>query len=310
MEREVKLRHRMWHDYKNIKERYKYTLLGLMLKWSMKWGLDHAPNRCVTFMIKASRLYKDRVCKICGAKSTFFAWRRGAAYFKCMQCSFIESTFHEGKDFYEEVYKNAIHTASKTSGGRELFFVEWCTEILGFSNPRILVFAPGSTLTFEILSERGADVYAADISDGLPYSDRFIHLRKSKMPEVKFDIITAVEVIEHFDNPHSEFEFLHNHLAQDGIIAGTTDFYQGRPIWNTIYLDPKDHISYFHRDSLFRLCSQLGMECALFEMEWSRRNRSVQNRRAFFIYNKGSKVVHEAIARQQRDCPILPIQRA
>lgn len=297
------------HACKMVRNPYKDTALNRTKK-GLRWVFNHAPSRCVTILMKISGLKKDRVCKICGAKSMFFAWRRGAAYFKCMQCSFMESTFHEGKDFYEEVYKNAINTAAKNSGGRELFFVEWCTEILGFSNPRILIFAPGSTPTFEILSERGADVYAADISDGLPYSDRFIHLRKSKMPEVKFDIITAVEVIEHFDNPKNELEFLRKHLAQDGIIAGTTDFYQGGPIWNTIYLDPKDHISYFHRDSLFLLCSQLGMECALFEMEWSRRNRSVRNRRAFFIYGKGSKPVQEALACQQRDCPILPIRKA
>lgn len=293
-----------------IKDRYKDTALGRVVKWSLGWGSNHAPNRCATFMMKVGRLHKDHACKICGSKSRFFAWIRGTAYFKCMECSFVQSSFHEGEDLYEDVYKNSVHTQSGTSGGRELFFVEWCTEIFELNNPRILIFAPGSTSTFKILSERGADVYAADISNGLPYSDRFIHLRKSKMPDIRFNIITAVEVIEHFDKPADEFRFLRKYLAQDGVIAGTTDFYQGGPIWNTTYLDPKDHISYFHRDSLFRLCDQLGLECALFEMEWSHRDQSLQNRRAFFVYDKRSKVVREALTRQQRECPVLPVQRA
>jgi len=35
---------------------------------------------------------------------------------------------------------------------------------------------------------------------------------------------------------------LSRYLAPNGIIAGTTDFYQGGAIWNNKYLVPKDHI--------------------------------------------------------------------
>jgi len=222
----------------------------------------------------------------------------------------VQSSYHSGKDLYLNVYKDKVETASARSGGRELFFVEWGARLLNLGNPRILIFAPGSTPTFEILSQRGADVYAADISDGLPHSDRFIHLRKDKLPDIEFDIITMVEIIEHFDNPVGEFRTLSKYLAPNGIIAGTSDFYQGGAIWNNRYLFPKDHISYFHHDSLSCLCDLLRLKCVVFEMEWSRKDKAIRNRRAFVIYREDSVVATKAIHGYRQTCSILPIERA
>jgi hypothetical protein len=114
---------------------------------------------------------------------------RGVEYFRCSNCNLVQSSYYRGKDLYLNVYKDKVNTASARSGGRELFFVEWGSRLLKLNNPRILIFAPASTPTFQILSQRGADVYAADIADGLPYSDRFVHLRKDKLPDMEFDII-------------------------------------------------------------------------------------------------------------------------
>jgi len=267
-------------------------------------------DRLHTYYLRIRKKQPDLTCRVCGSTSKFFAFMRGVKYFTCSQCHMVQSSYHSGKDLYLDVYKDKIHTASASSGSRELFFLEWGARLLNLDNPRILIFAPGSTPTFEILSQRGADVYAADISDGLPYSDRFIHLCKDKLPDIEFDIITMVEIIEHFDNPVGEFRTLSKHLAPDGIIAGTTDFYQGGAIWNNKYLMPKDHLSYFHHDSLSYLCDLLGLKCVLFEMDWSRKNEAIRNRRAFIIYWEDSVVAAKAIYRYRQTCPILPIKHA
>ena len=235
---------------------------------------------------------------------------RGIKYFRCSKCHLVQSSYYAGKDLYLHVYKDKVQTTSARSGARELFFVEWGARLLNLNNPRILIFAPASTPTFKILSERGADVYAADISDGLPYSDRFIHLRKDKLPDIEFDIITMVEIIEHFDNPVGEFRTLSKYLAPNGIIAGTTDFHQGGTIWNNKYLFPKDHVSYFHHDSLSHLCDLLGLKCVLFEMEWSRRGKLIRNRRAFVIHREDSVVAAKAIHSYRQTYFILPIEHA
>lgn len=272
-------------------------------------GLLASHDRLYTYYLKIIKTQPDLTCRICGAPSKFFMFMRGVKYFRCSKCHLVQSSYYSGRDLYVHVYKDKVHTASARSGYRELFFVEWGAQLLNLNSPRILIFAPGSTPTFKILSERGADVYAADISDGLPYSDRFIHLRKRKLPDVKFDIITMVEIIEHLDDPVGEFRRLSKYMAPDGMIAGTTDFHQGGALWNNRYLFPKDHISYFHRDSLCYLCDLLGLRCVLFEMEWSRRKKDIQNRRAFVIYRKNSVIVRDAIDRYRQACPILPIER-
>jgi hypothetical protein len=165
-------------------------------------------DRLHTYYLRIIKKQPDLICSICGSASKFFVFMRGVKYFRCSECHMVQSSYHSGKDLYLNVYKDKVHTASSRSGGRELFFVEWGARLLNLNNPRILIFAPGSTPTFKTLSERGADVYAADISDGLPYSDRFINLRKDKLPDIEFDIITMVEIIEHFDNPVGEFKTL------------------------------------------------------------------------------------------------------
>jgi len=266
-------------------------------------------ERLYTYYLKIIKKEPDLMCCICGSQSKFIMFMRGVKYFRCSKCKLVQSSYYRSKDLYCNVYKSKVHTSSARSGCRELFFVEWGSRLLNLDTPRILIFAPGSTPTFKILSEQGADVYAADISDGLPYSDRFIHLRKDKLPDIEFDIITMVEIIEHFDNPVGEFRMLSKHLAPEGIIAGTTDFYQGGAIWNNIYLFPKDHISYFHHDSLSYLCDLLGLNCTLFKMEWSCKNKAIRNRRAFVIYRKDSIIARDAIDRYRQTCSILPIER-
>ena len=271
-----------------------------------RWIDSH--DRLITYYSRIIKTQPDWTCSICGSASRFFVFMRGVKYFRCSKCHLVQSSYYRGKDLYLNVYKDKVQTTSERGGGRELFFVEWGSRLLNLDNPRILIFAPASTPTFKILSERGADVYAADISDGLPYSDRFIHLRKDKLPDIEFDIITMVEIIEHFDNPVGEFRTLSKHLAPNGIIAGATDFYQGGAIWNNIYLFPKDHISYFHHDSLSYLCDLLGLKCVLFEMEWSRKKKDIRNRRAFVIYRENSIVARDAIYGYRQTCSILPIK--
>lgn len=290
-----KLRHDICHIVKAVCSRVGSLIASL--------------DRLTTYYLKIVKTHPDLTCSICGSPSEFFMFMRGVKYFRCSKCNLVQSSHYRGKDLYHNVYKDKVHTSSARSGCRELFFVEWGAQLLNLNNPRILIFAPGSTPTFKILSEQGMNVYAADISDGLPYSDRFIHLRKDKLPDKEFDIITMVEIIEHFDNPVGEFRRLSKHLSPDGIIAGTTDFYQGGAIWNNIYLYPKDHISYFHHDSLAHLCDLLGLKCVLFEMEWSRQKKAIRNRRAFVIYNKDSAVARDAIQRYRQNCSILPIER-
>lgn len=292
--------------YRVLRNRYKDTMLGREALPIYKWlGYHHVGDRLATILLKLTREEQDHVCKICGSRSKFLMLKDGATYFKCVKCSLVQSPYYDEQDLYEVLYKNSVH---RNTGRGELFLVEYCNRILGFDNPKVLLLAPGRSPTFEKLRRRGVDVYAADIADGLPYSERFVHLRRNTLPDVQFDIITAVEVIEHHDQPVGEFSNLIRHLSRDGVIAVTTDLYHGGIPWNEDYVTARcGHLLYFHHDSLIQLCELLGLECVLFEEEWSRASKKRKNKRVVFLYRKTSDAVRTALAFQHRTCPILSI---
>jgi SAM-dependent methyltransferase len=83
-------------------------------------------------------------------------------------------------------------------------------------------------------------------------------------PEGPFDLITAIEVIEHIHDPHSFLVDLHTRLKTGGILlihTGANDTLTtkllGRQWW---YLNPPDHRSIFSRPALRKLVLQSGFE--------------------------------------------------
>jgi SAM-dependent methyltransferase len=86
----------------------------------------------------------------------------------------------------------------------------------------------------------------------------------SQAPQGPFDIITAIEVIEHTHDPRSFLMDLHARLKNGGILlihTGACDTLTakllGRRWW---YLNPPDHRSIFSRYALRKLVLRLGFE--------------------------------------------------
>jgi hypothetical protein len=86
----------------------------------------------------------------------------------------------------------------------------------------------------------------------------------SDAPKGPYDIITAIEVIEHVKDPHSFIADLHKRIKDGGLLVihtGAIDSLTakllGRWLW---YLNPPDHCTIFSRHALKNLISNSGFD--------------------------------------------------
>ena len=95
----------------------------------------------------------------------------------------------------------------------------------------------------------------------------------SKIPQVRFDVIVMVEVLEHLFSPIKTINMLVKHLSKDGIIAGTTDFFEGGEISDHLYIKPYLHIAYWSQKSLRMVAKSINRNLSLFKMEEKMENK-------------------------------------
>ena len=83
------------------------------------------------------------------------------------------------------------------------------------------------------------------------------------------DAIIACEVIEHFNKPRLQIINLLESVGEDGVICGTSDFFNGSDIYegeNKIgYMSCKGHNTYWNQISLRYLLDDTGYELVTFK---------------------------------------------
>lgn len=97
----------------------------------------------------------------------------------------------------------------------------------------------------------------------------------SNAPDGPFDLITAIEVIEHTSNPHAFLDDLYKRLNKKGVLVIVTGYndaciarWLGKKWW---YLNPPDHCSIFSREALRKIISDKGfnvLEHSIIPFHW------------------------------------------
>jgi SAM-dependent methyltransferase len=268
----------------------------------------------------SSRQDVIQLCRVCQARSMPFQTAYDKFWYRCPECGFLQvevsprlyADLHEGEGL-------AAGTGPGGGGYREYFLSGLLRDELPL--PRVLLYGTGNTPTFGSLWEEGVDVWGCDLSRDLirmrndAYAgNRFFHPDEFSEAQ-QYDIIVAVEVIEHFVGPLRSLRLLRDHLSDHGIITGTTDFYEGGSVADHIYLKPRFHVAYWSHSSLQRAGAQVGLpRLQLFELEcpgsvkpdekfgllWPRK-------RVFFLYAKRQYDLYFRDLRGRYD--ILPIDR-
>lgn len=256
------------------------------------------------------------LCRVCNSVTKPFQEAYKKFWYKCPKCDFLQAEVSQR--MLSQLNKGEGFRAGTGVGGggyREFWISKLLIEELNLS--KVLLYGTGNTPTFQRLYEEGGDVWGCDISKNLvakrknTYKDKFFTTRD--FPRIKFDAIVAVEVFEHFLSPIKTLALLFEHLSEDGVIAGTTDFYEDGDISTHVYIEPNLHISYWSRKSLETVATTFGRRLKLFKLEcpgsiipdekfgllWPRK-------RVFFIYPEKH---HDYFMSLEERYPVLPINK-
>ena len=142
-------------------------------------------------------------------------------YMKCPKCGCHFSKEQQewtSEDFahncYNDDYWHYDSDINNHLGNRPTFHKNlFSTMFSAFRNKRILDYGCGKGFAVSHLKEQGLDIYGYD-----PYFGAY-----KQMPDGKFDLITAFEVLEHSYNINDIFKMWHDRLNDGGIVYATTD---------------------------------------------------------------------------------------
>jgi len=195
-------------------------------------------------------------CHICGGDSKPFASARilskyQVSYFLCTACRFLQT---ETPYWLEESYSEALSTIDVGVMNRNLNNTIVTSVIIKLLYPRakcFLDYGGGYGTMVRLMRDRGFDFY---------WSDRFaknLHARGFEhVPNRKYDLVTAFEVMEHSPDPISDFGEMVK--LSDRILVTTLVLPSPTPTppnWWYYALKSGQHVSFYSSESLGALAS-------------------------------------------------------
>ncbi len=233
-----------------------------------------------------------KLCKLCGAESVYFEKAFNKDWYACRNCSLISYDVDESR---AKLLDNGSPEGSKSPTysnvhRREEFFCRLFLEQLKLTD--ILLYGIGWSPVYKNLRDSGYNVVGCDLWKPLIEQRNedfgpgaFYH--RDELPDVKFDVISAFEVFEHFVRPFDEVNLLVNHLKDDGIIVGCTDFWHGgslkiHPNPDQSYWAHKSHATVWTWKSMNTLAQRFGLRT--YYCKTDTRNAAAK---VFFVMCKG-----------------------
>jgi hypothetical protein len=203
------------------------------------------------------------LCKICNSEMRWVFLTRilgkyDVNYFFCRECGFLCT---EQPYWLAEAYTDAIVMSDTGTVSRTILVARKLATALYFCLPdhgqgKWLDYAGGYGTLTRLMRDYGFDFYWSD-----KYSAN-LFARGFELPEgAKCVGITAVEAIEHSEDPHS---FIGTILEQTGAnyFLFTTELFAGEPLapeaWWYYGLNSGQHISLFQARTLSKLAANLG----------------------------------------------------
>ncbi|PCI70451.1 MAG: hypothetical protein COB26_02875 [Piscirickettsiaceae bacterium] len=167
----------------------------------------------------------------------------------CQKCHYL-FTNEERPERSEYFNKNPYScNFDGTRSQREIDFAKLAANLInGNKECNILIYAVGKNSTVKDLHKEGfINTWGSDISDDILYDQHTINLAKNpnyfKEKEIKFDVIVACEVWEHYarEDINPAFEWLFDQLSDRGIIIGSTGLWMSNKKDNPFYNAPHEY---------------------------------------------------------------------
>ena len=184
-----------------------------------------------------------RLCPLCGAGETRPIQGERRSFLYCLECDLIfeQSAHHLSPE--EERHRYEQHNNSPDNPG----YVKLLSEVLdlvkrfGPAEGSVLDYGCGPGPVFvDMCRQAGYDAYGYD-----PY---FF----DELPDKKcFDVISAVEVWEHFRNPANEIRSLLSLLVPEGLLVVRTLFHNGADDFPTWWYNKDDtHLAFYSQNTM------------------------------------------------------------
>ncbi len=201
-------------------------------------------------------------CRICNSCSSLF-FRDHREFYKCSECCLIFTEDFPDKKSEEKHYKDQwAATDPDFWKGQVDVLLQLINHYL--SPQHILDFGSGSGEMTNEFRKRGFDVTPLE-----PMTHGYL---KDQKYSVKFDVVVAVEVIEHLLEPWDEIHEIEKILAPDGIVVFTsllTNPFIDRPdardqFKNWWYKDDPTHVSFFCNRVLSKMADMRNYDIDIF----------------------------------------------
>jgi hypothetical protein len=149
-------------------------------------------------------------------------------YHECLWCHALQTeamdqlTWKEMEQFYQ--YKDSYIKPSKNRADRAVRFVNRARRMFPQPTRRLLCYGAGISPEPEMFRGQNWTVDTCDIGKGYTFSPE-------EFAEVKtfYDVITSMEVIEHFRRPRETLSEILQHLTPGGIFVASTGLWSRVP---------------------------------------------------------------------------------
>lgn len=215
-------------------------------------------------------------CRICGGslRSAFSGTVLGNVPVQYATCSQCHSLLLPSPTWLEEAYARKIIPDPDYGALSRTLFVHRCLRRMRSRGVRLLSkrgrtldIGTGRGLLLRMLLDDGHDAWGFDPYPNSVFAEDRI---KPTLPDGSFDLITAIEVIEHTVEPVDFMRSLKSRMTAAGYLALSTELYDlstHGPDWAYLAPEHGQHITFFSREGLRLAAQAAGLEWVR-SLEW------------------------------------------
>lgn len=203
--------------------------------------------------LPATAQEQDTCCRLCGGATDFVFCKRMIArhdvsFFRCRVCGSLQT---EKPTWLDEAYaQDFLDTGAAQRVLHCAALIDGVMRLMGYRTA--LDFGGGSGLLCRLLRDAGWDAAWYDQYAAPGYAAGF-----PGSPDDFHDLVTAIEVIEHFPDPRADLEKLF--AGKPRALLFMTEIYTGQgEDWSYLAPEEGQHVFFYSPDSLRRIGERFG----------------------------------------------------
>lgn len=244
---------------------------------------DRYPIHCIQCCSRRIQIWKNATTTITSSCTYLITESYHGRYDTIFICISCDCRFVDRKNIKELLQEQYIHQPRdeeylKDERWRRKSFRGIFKKIQLISAPakkNILDIGCGPGLLLLEMKKEGFETYGIDMSRAsIEYAQNVFHLSyavqgtiqdmDARFPDAYFDVISAIDVFEHFFDPSECMTIIHKKLKDDGVFCMTLlmgDSFFARLSGNAWYALLPSHLQYYSKKSASYLCSMFGFQC-------------------------------------------------